>query len=141
MAESFLMKTVIFMAVTLVVAQAMLVEDPFRTVMGKVGVEPAFSTAVHTANQGQAVVTLYLENHSVLPHLQVLVNGNKVAAFDSRYVTVLVQNGDIIEVDGTFYKHNILVKVIDTIGDITNPVVEQQLNIENNVISVQVVKN
>ena len=139
-AEKILMRTVIFMAVTLVVVQAVLVDDPFRTVMGRLGADTAITTTVNTVHQSESHVTLYLKNYSLLPHLQVLVNGNKAGVFDNRYVTVSVQDGDVIEIDGTFYNHSIIAEVLNTTDDITTPVIEQQLSIENNVILVGVVK-
>ncbi|MEG6616257.1 hypothetical protein V6C27_07445 [Peptococcaceae bacterium 1198_IL3148] len=132
--EKILIRMVVVTAVTLVVVQALVVDEPFNTVMARVGTdtEPT-ATTVHWS---EPRITLYLENYSALPHMSVLVNGNEVDVFDDRYVTVPVQHGDRVELDGTFYQQEIKVRVLNISDQIEEPLVDKQVIINSNVVSV-----
>lgn len=65
------------------------------------------------ANQ-QGEITLALVNYSSLQKAKVLVNGKSVGTFLNKYVLVNVKEGDILEIDGTFYNHPIKVEVYET---------------------------
>jgi len=70
---------------------------------------------------GSPVVTLYLHDYFLMPYLRVVVNGEVKGAFSQRYVTVAVQDGDSLAVDGTFYKRQVRVEVLDVSGGVMSP--------------------
>lgn len=134
--EKWLMRMVIITAVALVLTQSVIMKsDPFTSVMARVG-----SETMNTAHWNEPRITLYLDNYSALPHLSVLINGKKVSVFSDRYVTIPVQHGDFLEIDGTFYNHSISVKVLNTTEEISLPQVDKELAIESNVVPVGTVK-
>lgn len=136
--EKFLIRMVIVTAVTLVVVQALVVDEPFSTVMARVGADT--EPTVTDAHWSEPRVTLYLENYSTLPHLAVLINGSKVDVFDDRYVTVPVQDGDKIELDGTFYQQEIQVKVLNISDQVKQPAIDEEILVSEDVVPVCVVK-
>lgn len=138
--EKLLMRTVILTAVLLVVVQALVVNDPFSTVMARVGTDTTPAVETTAAHWSEPRITLYLENYSALPHLVVLVNGNKMDVFDDRYVTIPVQDGDRVEIDSTFYSNEVLVKVLNTTADVIIPMIDKQLALKNNIVPVCTVK-
>ncbi|MBO8138517.1 MAG: hypothetical protein H0Z40_10355 [Desulfotomaculum sp.] len=139
-AERFLIRLVIVSALVLIMIQALVVNNPFLKPIDGVGLDHNTAVSTSTIKWDQPHITLYLENYSSLPHLKVLVNGDQVAVFDDRYTTVTVQEGDVIQIDGTFYNHNILVKVLNTTAEVFNPAVEKQIIVKGNVVEVGPVK-
>ncbi len=138
-ADKLLMRLVVLTAVALVVVQAMVVGDPFRTVMAEVGSDSEIfdDNIVHWQDEH---ITFYLENFSTLPHLKVLVNGTEVGEFKDRYLTIPVYHGDLIEIDGTFYEHPVSVQVFNTTDNIIKPAVGHKLTINGEVKRVGSVK-
>ncbi|WP_031515229.1 hypothetical protein [Desulfofalx alkaliphila] len=137
--EKIIIRLVIVTAVLLVVAQTFVLDDnPITAVMANVGSDKAGYN--ETAHWSEPRITFYLENFSSLPHLYVLVNGNKLASFTDRYLTIPVEHGDTIEIDGSFYTHSIQVKVLNVTEDILSPAVDHQLSIENNIVKVDGVR-
>ena len=67
------------------------------------------------------VITLYLKDYSLLPHMRVLVNGDVRGEFKNRYVTVTVNSGDMISIDGTYYNLPVTVEVLNSSKSVTSP--------------------
>lgn len=67
------------------------------------------------------VVTLFLQDYSLMPYVRVVVNGEVKGAFNHRYVTVAVQDGDSLALDGTFYKRPVRVEIFDVSGGVISP--------------------
>ena len=134
------MRLVIFTAVILVVGQAVVVDDPFRTVMARVGTDTGAASGNNAVHWQDEHITLYLENFSALPHLKVLLNGAEAAEFKDRYVTVPVSDEDVVEIDGTFYQHQINVRVLNTTAGVAAPAEGHKLIINSKVVPVGTVK-
>ncbi|MBM7854666.1 hypothetical protein JOC37_001044 [Desulfohalotomaculum tongense] len=139
-AEKFIMRLVILTAVLLVVVQALVVNDPFRTVTAMVGADTAATVNSTSVRWSEPHITLYLENYSALPRLSVLVNGDKAGQFNHRYVTIPVHDGDVVEIDGSFYNREVIVRVLNTTGEVVEPVVDKQLRIKGQLTTVSTVK-
>jgi len=80
---------------------------------------PSVPVADWTADR--QLVTFYLHDYSLLPYVRVVVNGEVKGAFSSRYVTVAVQEGDSLALDGTFYNRPVKVEVLDVSGGVKSP--------------------
>ncbi|MHB8158656.1 MAG: hypothetical protein ACYDEQ_14935 [Desulfocucumaceae bacterium] len=81
-------------------------------------------------------MTLYLSDYSLLPHLRVLVNGEVKVTFNSRYLALAVNSGDVIAVDGTFYKRPVKVEVYNVSKNIKSPRCGDRLQLNGNVASL-----
>lgn len=131
--EKLLIRMIIVTAALVVLVQALLVE---YTGQGT-GME---STAA-TAHWSEPRITFYLENYSRLPHLSVLINDRPVAVFNDRYITVPVQHGDVVSLDGTFYRHEIKIKIINISSEINNKqLIDKQITLKSNIVPVCTVK-
>lgn len=135
--EKLLIRMIIVTASLLVLVQAMVVDQP-NNIMAQVATDAEPATA--TAHWSEPRITFYLENYSALPHLAVLVNNGKVAAFNNRYVTIAVQHGDVISIDSTFYRHSTKVKIINISSDINNQLVDKQITLHSNIVPVCTIK-
>lgn len=122
--EKLLIRFVILCAVALVVTQSLLATDPMRRVIGYVDLEDLAVYSPNASQQlmvGEPTITLYLKEYPCLPKMHVLVNGEPVRRFNDRYVTLQVQDGDLIEIDATFYDHLVEVQVLTTSEEIISP--------------------
>lgn len=121
--EKLLVRFVILCAVILAVTQSFLATDPMRNVIGYVDLEDVAVSpnAARNLTAGEPTITLYLKDYTSLPKMHVLVNGEPVGAFKDRYFTFQVQDGDLIELDATFYNHPVAVQVITVSERITFP--------------------
>lgn len=84
-------------------------------------------------NADDPVITLYLKDYSLLPYLKVLVNRELRGTFQSRYVTIPVQNGDSIAVDGTYYREPLSIEILTTSRAITKPHSGEIIHLNGNV--------
>lgn len=84
----------------------------------------------------EQVVTLYLQKYSLLPRLKVLVNGESRGSFNSRYVTVAVRSGDVITLDGTFYKRPVDIEILDSSKAVRSPSKGKILHLNGTIISL-----
>lgn len=89
---------------------------------------------------GSQVVTFYLVDYSLMPYIRVLVNGEVKGAFDKRYVTVAVREGDSIAIDGVFYARPVSIEVLDVSSGVKNPRKGSVYRINGNIISLGEVK-
>ncbi len=85
---------------------------------------------------GGPVVTLELKNFTSLPRALVLVNHEPRAAFGRRYVTVPVAQGDLVEVDASFYSHPVVVKVLDVSRGVVSPPAGRTIKVNGTVTAV-----
>lgn len=98
------------------------------------------SGSVSDWTPGHPVLTLYLQEYSLMPYIRVLVNGEVKGAFRSRYVTVAVQDGDTVSLDGTFYNLPVNIEVLDVSSGIISPGKGSVLTLRGNVINLGKVK-
>lgn len=87
---------------------------------------------------GSQVITFSLQDYSLMPYVRVLVNDEVRGSFDSRYVTVAVQEGDVIALDGTFYDRPVAVEVMDVSGGVKNPLRGAVYRLDGNVARIGV---
>ncbi|GAW91007.1 hypothetical protein [Calderihabitans maritimus] len=145
-AETFLFRTVLLGLVLLVVVQAFLTHDPIRFYLsfsermeGKLAefyMDNPEARIVTSGSVAFATVTLRLENYSTLQKAILLVNGEKVADFRDKQVTVRVFPGDFLEIDGSFYTLPLRFKVVATSSNIARPSVGQVIEVQGGVAKV-----
>ena len=109
--------------------------NDFRYTYSGGDIVPA-SSAVENISADSQLVTLYLSDYSLLPHLRVLVNGEVKGTFNSRYLALAVNSGDVIAVDGTFYKRPVKVEVYNVSKNIKSPRCGDRLQLNGNVASL-----
>ncbi|SFF94656.1 hypothetical protein SAMN05660649_00137 [Desulfotomaculum arcticum] len=137
--ERWLLRTVVLCAVMLVAVQ-WFTKDPVLQAVSRAGIdtndsiesrEP--SSAAPSAAELEHLITFQLLEYSTLPMAEVVVNGQKAAAFAERFVTVPVADGDVLEIDTKFYHRPVSVKVLDTYGGVKWPKVDDTFKIEGTV--------
>lgn len=133
--ERALIRLVVATAVLVVIAQALLANDPLRQTAAPVAsLERAQPYLKNSAGVLQnPVVTLQLKNFSSLPLARVLVNGEPRGEFRDRYVTVFVREGDVLEVDGTRYNRPIDIEVLDVSKEVILPAPATRIRVEGSV--------
>lgn len=101
---------------------------------------PPLGSSVSDWTPGHPVLTLYLQEYTLMPYVRVLVNGEVKGSFRSRYVTVAVQDGDSVSLDGTFYNLPVNIEVLDVSNGIISPGKGSVLTLQGNVINLEKVK-
>ena len=138
--ERWLLRTVVLFAVMLVAAQ-WFNNDPVLQAVSRAGIDTNESieskeqnaAAQITSAELEHMVTFQLLDYSSLPRAEVLVNGQKVAAFAERFVTVPVADGDVLEIDAKFYQRPVSFKVLDTYGGVKWPQVDDTFKIDGTI--------
>ncbi|MCL6609903.1 MAG: hypothetical protein K6T66_00025 [Peptococcaceae bacterium] len=85
---------------------------------------------------GSPVVTFYLKDYSLMPYLRVVVNGEVAGSFKNRYVTVPVQDGDVIALDGTFYNRPVAVEVLGVSAGVAFPAEGGVITLDGNLVTL-----
>ncbi|MHB1127180.1 MAG: hypothetical protein ACYC2T_09505 [Bacillota bacterium] len=85
-------------------------------------------------------VTLELVNFSSLQRAVILVNDRPVANFLEKRATISVFPGDVITVDGRFYKHRLKVRVIGVSGRIITPRKNDTIQVDRNTVALDAVR-
>lgn len=78
------------------------------------------------------LVTFFLQDYSLLPHVKVIVNNEVRGSFDNRYLSVAVQNGDRIYIDATFYDSPVRIEVLDVSRGVKIPARGDVFNLQGN---------
>ncbi|MFZ5644142.1 MAG: hypothetical protein ACOY46_11175 [Bacillota bacterium] len=82
------------------------------------------------------VITLFLRDYSLLPHMRVLVNGDVRGEFKNRYVTVTVNSGDVVSIDGTYYNMPVRVELLNASKAVTSPRPGDIFNVKGNITTL-----
>ncbi|WP_066640019.1 hypothetical protein [Desulfolucanica intricata] len=139
--EGLFIKIIICAAVLVVVSQTFLMDDPLKRVTSQVGFpQDTLQNQNILVEPNAPIITMQLKNYSSLPRARVLVNGEQQKEFLDRYVTVSVKHGDVIEIDGTQYKHSLEIEVINTSREILSPCPGQIIKVNGNLARVGTVK-
>ncbi|RYD02917.1 hypothetical protein N752_22285 [Desulforamulus aquiferis] len=117
--ERYLLTVVGICLVFLMVFQLARVRTPYQGVIDQVGSDAQAMSYV--AEVADTTIILQLVNYSTLPKARVLVNGQVKGDFTHPYVTLSVADGDLLEVDTSFYRHSVEVKVLETSNKIVVP--------------------
>lgn len=132
--ERTLVRLVVVIAVVVMLVQTLRAGDPLRDSAVPVTSLERTRPSFYTADLLQEpVITLQLKNYSTLPLARVLVNGESRGEFRDRYVTVFVQEGDIIEVDGSRYNRPLEIEVLDVSKEILVPLAGEHLRVEGGI--------
>ena len=132
--ERVLILLLLGIAMVIMLVQTLKVGDPLTE--EAVPVTSLEQTRPHLYTAGllqEPVITFQLKNYSTLPLARVLVNGESRGEFRDRYVTVLVREGDIIEVDGSRYSRPLDIEVLDVSKEILVPSAGDHLRVEGGI--------
>lgn len=80
-----------------------------------------------------ATVTISCENFSSLDKAVLLINGEEVADFHNKQITVKVSHGDLLSIDGSFYVYEIVFKVVAASENVTQPEIGQEIRVSGNI--------
>jgi len=147
--EKILLRLVIFGLVALVVVQAMLASDSMRFYLswaerleGQPFPEWSNPTArvLDTESEIFAHLTIELKDFSSLAKAKILINGEEVADFRQKKVTLKVYPDDIIAVDGTFYHRPLEFFISEISPNISTPRLNQTVRTESTVETIGQVK-
>ncbi|MDO7786478.1 hypothetical protein [Desulforamulus aquiferis] len=135
--ERYLLTVVGICLVFLVVLQLTHVRTPYQGVIDQVGSD---AQAMSYAEVADTTIILQLVNYSTLPKARVLVNGQVKGDFTHPYVTLSVADGDLLEVDTSFYRHSVKVKVLETSNKIVVPEKGVEISGQQNILVLGEVK-
>ncbi|AEY66244.1 hypothetical protein [Clostridium sp. BNL1100] len=82
---------------------------------------------------GRGKVTLELIDEEPDPQAKILVNGEQVAVFDKIEIPINVNDGDVIEIDGSESQISHIIKVQNASSNINNKCINAIANIERNI--------
>lgn len=123
----------------IVVVQGIMTHDPLRLYLswsermeGQVVEYPAASNATDNgrnkqqadilqARSPQAGLILTVEEFSSLPRTVILVNGREKARFDNKEVKLLVQAGDVVEIDSSAYSFPVKYRIKNVSRNLSFP--------------------
>ncbi len=137
--EKYLIRFIVLGVLLMVLVQGMMTRDSLRFYLswsermeGQVleypvskdntAAEESLDTGI---NSPYASLSLSLEKYSSLPEAMILVNGEKVDAFENREVNLRLMAGDVVEIDATFYDFPVEVKVGKVSDNLAFPEKEQ----------------
>lgn len=79
-----------------------------------------------------ATITIQCENFSSLEKAVLLINGKEVGDFRDKEITVKVSSGDVLAIDGSFYVHEIIFKVVAVSENVVQPEIGQVVRVFGN---------
>lgn len=141
--ERWLIRFVTVSLVALVVTQALMTQDPFRFYLSFA--ERLDGQKLEESNQLQPVlapdkemgsITLELTNFSAMEKAVILVNGQVVADFREKRVTIPVNSGDTLEVDGSFYQYPLAILIQDVSNNVGYPKENQVIKVEQSRVNL-----
>lgn len=83
-----------------------------------------------------ATVTIQCDNYSSLEKAILLVNGEEVADFRDKQITIKVSPGDVLSIDGSFYVHELVFKVVAVSENVGQPEIGQIIHVQGDVAVV-----
>jgi hypothetical protein len=131
--ERILAGLVVVIAAIILLVQAIRVGDPLQEEAIPVASLERSRPPVTSGLLQGPVVTFQLKNYSTLPLARVLVNGECRGEFRDRYVTVFVQEGDMIEVDGSRYSRPLDIEVLDVSKEVLVPSAGDHFRVESGI--------
>lgn len=141
--EANLLRLMILAAVVLLVSQLWPVNPAEQMLGSSAELEDLMAPASKAASDEKEVITqtpyltLELQGVSALAKATVLVNGAKVADFADKTVTVRVQSGDVVGIDGSFYHRTALVKVMHSSPQVKYPQEGQEIVVNSRLVSLK----
>lgn len=72
-----------------------------------------------------ATVTIQCSNFSSLDKAVLLINGDEVGSFKDKQLTIKVQDGDVLAIDGSFYIHEVTFEVVAASENVAQPEIGQ----------------
>ena len=148
--EKLLFSTVVLTLTGMAIAQILLTDESWRNYLNfasrlesqKIVINnfPQTEVPASASIQNLGSVTLELQRYEMLPHAYVLVNGKETKKFLTKTVSVPVRNGDILEIDGTYYKKPFDVIIKEATDNIQNPKKNKKITVNQDITLVSEVK-
>lgn len=104
--------------VTIIVQVAML-NDNIRVFLNSTEKIEGININTYLSNEG--TIKLELVGLDKAPNAYVLINGEPQGRFKTKYLSINVKPNQLIEIDGTKYKQNLYVKVLDLSDNVIEP--------------------
>jgi len=145
--ERFLIAGIVFGLTALLLVQTMMVMDHQGFVAGlskELGKRPfdfyqEYPEARVTSGPYQTVfatITIQCENFSSLEKAVLIVNGEEVGDFRDKQLTIKVSPGDIVSIDGSFYTHELVFKVVAASENVGQPEIGQIIRVNGDIALV-----
>lgn len=147
--EKILFRSIILGLIALVVTQSLLTADPMRFYLSwseRLEGEPIENWSGATARVTDedaklfATMTIELKDFTSLAKAKLLINGEEVADFRKKQITVRVYPEDVIEIDGSFYNRHLNFEVIKISSNILQPLAHQKIQTNRNIAKIGKVK-
>ncbi len=145
----FLLHTAIFFMVAMVVLQGAVTLQPLNlfagwsekmsggqilpvtTMQEPLEREPS---ATETTSLEQVSLTLELQEIAALPFCRVLVNGEESGCFQEQTVQLSLSEGDMLEIDATYYNFPIVFRVTSGSDNLIHPSLNQQFQVQQGIV-------
>ncbi len=114
--DTIMIRMVAAAALLVLAAQLFLTGNPYRS-----HDYMAPQQAIAGMDLHKPAVTFRLKGFVSLPRARLLVNGEAAGVFNDRYVTVFVDEGDTLLVDGTRYQRPFEIEVLDVSREVAEP--------------------
>lgn len=144
--EQRLQIIVILLFSLLVVLQMFMAKDPLRFYLSfaeQMEGVPLYNQDMGVAKPGQeqnGEIKIKMHGYFVLPRVVILINGSEVASFQEREISLAVQAGDEITIDGTAYPYPITFQVSAVSQGVSWPPINYQVSTDNSRVSLGKVK-
>lgn len=116
--------------IVMIFVQAAMINPSIRTFITSTNEYEGAPLGVEEYLYSQGELGLKLVNAESNDNLKVLVNGDQVAAFTSRGVSLKVKNGDVVEIDGSNVDVDSVVGIVSKSANITTDCVNKTVNVK-----------
>jgi len=144
--EKYLIRAIVVGVILIVLVQTFFLQDPMQLYMSfseKLNQEVTdfdrqYPEARATSGQVAAfsTVTIRLENFSSLQKAKLLINDSVVADFRDKQVTVRVNPHDVLSIDGSYYTHRLVFKIVSASKNVAQPKTGRMVEVYKNQVSL-----
>jgi len=144
--EKYLIRAIVVGVILLVLVQTFFLQDPTQFYMSfseKLNQEVTNFNRIYPEarpTSGEiavfSTVTIRLENFSSLQKAKLLINDRVVTDFRDKQVTVRVNPQDVISIDGSYYTHRLVFKVVSVSNNVAQPKAGKIVEVYQNQVSL-----
>lgn len=131
--ERLLFLSFVVTFVLLVIVQAALTSPAVRETLSISDELEGVPLGVEEFLYNEGKLGLELVNEENNQELKVLVNGDEVEVFSSKYIDIAVKDGDVVEIDGSYVQGEIEVRIISKSDNISTDCIAKSVKVNSNI--------
>ncbi|MDP4180253.1 MAG: hypothetical protein Q8942_04075 [Bacillota bacterium] len=129
--EKIFVITFFFIFAALILSQVILAMPSTRNLLVSDAEYEGSPIGAEESLYSEGELKLELQNMENDNNLNVLVNGDEVAAFSNKSMVLKVKDGDVVEIDGTNSTNSAVVKIIDGSANLKNGCVGREVKVNS----------